>query len=91
MGEVKQEHASANADKIRSEFPSVSFTSTYIDDAWDLVNLVLSCSKKLRTTIRTIEGFVIDYDRKGRVVAGVMDCEPSMVKAGRTLTDSGVL
>jgi len=53
MREIKQEHDSVIADKIRS------FTLSYIDDAWDLVTLVLSCSKKSGTTagedlVRTI-------------------------------------
>jgi len=33
---------------------------------------------------------VNDYDLNGRVVAGVKDCELSIVKAGRAFTDTGV-
>lgn len=70
-------------------------TLSYIDDAWGLVTLVLNCSKKSRATtredlVRTIEGFVNDYDRKERVVPGVTDPEPSKMTTGRTLTDTGV-
>lgn len=47
------------------------FTLSCIDDAWDVVNILLSCSKKSGTTmgedfVRTIEGFVAsqNYDIK---------------------------
>lgn len=31
-----------------------------------------------------------DHNLKGRVLAGITDCKPSMAKTGHTLTDSGV-
>lgn len=73
----------------------MSLTLSYFENAWDLVTLVLSCSKTSgRTTgeglVGTIERFVNDYDLKCYVVKSCTDCEPSMATVSRTLTESRV-
>lgn len=56
---------------------------------------MLSCSKKSGTItgeglVVTNEGFVNKYHLKRHVIAGIVECESSMMKASRTLTDSEV-
>lgn len=71
------------------------FTSSYNDNAWDLVIIILGCSKKPGTTtgedlVRSIDGFLKDHDLKGHVAGGVTDCGLSMVKASLVFTESRV-
>ncbi|CAM9814402.1 unnamed protein product, partial [Ascophyllum nodosum] len=74
----------------------ISFTVVYVNDDWKMVTLVLSCSKKQGSMkgedlAASIEAMVEGHGLTGHVVVGNTDCEPSMVKAGRILTEKGVL
>ncbi|CAN0256728.1 unnamed protein product, partial [Ascophyllum nodosum] len=74
----------------------ISFTVVYVNDDWKMVTLALSCSKKQGSTkgedlAASIEAMVETHGLTGHVVVGNTDCEPSMVKAGRILTEKGVL
>ena len=74
----------------------ISFTVVYVNDDWKMVTLALSCSKKQGSTkgedlAASIESMVETHGLTGHVVVGNTDCEPSMVKAGRILTEKGVL
>ena len=74
----------------------ISFTVVYVNDDWKMVTLALSCSKKQGSTkgedlAASIEAMVETHGLTGHVVVGNTDCEPSMVKAGRILTEKAVL
>ncbi|CAN0399952.1 unnamed protein product, partial [Ascophyllum nodosum] len=74
----------------------ISFTVVYVNDDWKMVTLALSCWKKQDSTkgedlAASIEAMVETHGLTGHVVVGNTDCEPSMVKAGRILTEKGVL
>ena len=74
----------------------ISFTVVYVNDDWKMVTLALSCSKKQGSTkgedlAASIEAMVETHGLTGHVVVGNTDCEPSMVKAGRILTEKSVL
>ena len=74
----------------------ISFTAVYVNDDWKMVTLALSCSKKQGSTkgedlAASIDAMVETHGLTGHVVVGNTDCEPSMVKAGRILTEKGVL
>ena len=74
----------------------ISFTVVYVNDDWKMVTLALSCSKKQGSTkgedlAISIETMIKNHGLTGHVVVCNTDCEPSMVKAGRILTDDAVL
>ena len=74
----------------------ISYTIVYVNDDWKMVTLALSCSKKQGSTkgeylAASIEAMVETHGLTGHVVVGNTDCEPSMVKAGRILTEKAVL
>ena len=73
----------------------IYFTVVYVNDGWKMATLALSCSKKQGSTkgedlAASIEAMVETHGLTGHVVVGNTDCEPSMVKAGRILTEKGV-
>ncbi|CAM9886015.1 unnamed protein product, partial [Ascophyllum nodosum] len=80
----------------RANESHISFTVVYVNDDWKIVTLALSCSKKQGSTkgedlAISIETMIKNHGLTGHVVVCNTDCEPSMVKAGRILTDDAVL
>ena len=74
----------------------ISFTVVYVNDYWKMVTLALSCSKKQGSTMgeglaASIEAMAETHGLTGHEVVDNTDCEPSMVKAGRILTEKSVL
>ena len=74
----------------------ISFTVVYVNDDRKMVTLALSCSKKQGSTkgedlAASIAAMVETHGLTGHVVVGNTDCKPSMVKAGRILTEKAVL
>ena len=80
---------------LRANESYISFTVVYANDDWKMVTLARSCSKKQGPTkgedlAASIEAMVETHGLTGNVVVGNTDCEPSVVKAGRILTEKAV-
>ena len=74
----------------------IFFTVVYVNEDWKMMTLAISCSKKQGSTkgedlAASIEAMVETHGLTGHVVMGNKDCEPSMMNAGRILTEKAVL
>lgn len=70
----------------------VYFTALGINRDWEVVSFVLNCSRSEGSTTgdeltKKMEAMIESHKLNGRVTVGVTDCEPSMVVAGRRLTE----
>lgn len=98
VDKIKSEFPSITTDGLTSctNAFNMPFTLSYIDNTWDLVTLVSQLLDEVRNDcgedlVCLIKWFANDHDLKRCVVAGITDCEPSTVKAGRPLTGIRVL
>ena len=95
---LRGQYVSMTTDRwtARANESYISFAVVYVNGDWKMVTLALSCSKKQGSTkgkdlAASIEAMVETHGLTRHVVVGDTDCEPSMVKAGRVLTEKAVL